>query len=137
MFDKVKLGTISYPRNPIIFDLFYRAGLVEKVGSGINRVKKIMNEAELEIKYEVDDFFKVIIYRKSELLNEPLNESLNEPLKRLYHFIISVSKVNRVKIMVELGLSRASAARYLSELQKKGLIEYVGSKKTGYYRRKD
>ena len=38
LFDKNKLGKISFSRNPLLFDIFYRIGLIEKVGSGINRI---------------------------------------------------------------------------------------------------
>jgi len=36
---KEKLGTISIRRNPLIADLFHRVKLVEKMGTGIKRIK--------------------------------------------------------------------------------------------------
>ena len=135
LFDKSKLGTISLPRNPIIFDMFYRMDLIEKVGSGINRIKKFVQERELSVDFEMDDFFRVKFKRVplNEPLNEPLNGPLNEPLKRLFEYIKKNEKSTKLAIMSDLDLSRATTTRYLSELNKKKMIKRVGSKKTGYY----
>ena len=129
LFNIEKLGTISFPRNPLIFDIFYRLKLIEKVGSGINRIKKMVAERKMSVKFNADDFFKVIFYRKF----EPLSEPLSEPLKRVYDFICTHERVNGVELAKELVLSRATITRYLSVLKGKKLIKYVGSKKWGYY----
>lgn len=34
------LGKLSVHRNPIISDIFFRAGLIEKIGSGIRRIRE-------------------------------------------------------------------------------------------------
>ncbi len=67
------------------------------------------------------------------ILQEPFIEPLPEPLKKIIEFINQNQKVNRLKIIKELGFSRAAVTRYLSELKKKDMIKYVGSKKKGYY----
>jgi len=129
-FDRVKLGSFSVPRNPIIFDIFYRLNLIEKIGSGINRIRKGMRERGLKVKFETDDYFRVIFGRKKV---EPLSEPLSEPLKKIVGYVGGNDKVNRLMIIERLGFSRASVARYLGELKKKGLLKRVGSKKNGYY----
>lgn len=35
------LGTKSVPRNPLLFGMFYRMGLVEQIGSGIRRIRQL------------------------------------------------------------------------------------------------
>ncbi len=35
------LGTKSVPRNPLLFGMFYRMGLVEQIGSGIRRIREL------------------------------------------------------------------------------------------------
>ena len=38
------LGTKSVPRNPLLFGMFYRMGLVEQIGSGIRRIRELCRE---------------------------------------------------------------------------------------------
>ena len=59
------LGKSSVRRNPIIADLFHRMGKVERMGSGIDRMRDFMRDAGLkEPVFETDNFFRVIFYRK-------------------------------------------------------------------------
>src|SRR3989344_1610604 len=65
LFDRKELGKISVPRNPIIFDMFHRLHLIEKIGSGINRIRRQIKEGGLKVKFETNDFFRIIFYRSS------------------------------------------------------------------------
>lgn len=57
-------GKSSVRRNPIIADLFHRMGKVERMGSGIDRMRNLMRDAGLrEPMFEMDDFFRVTFYR--------------------------------------------------------------------------
>ena len=59
-----EFGTKSFSRNPLIFGLMQRIDLVEKVGSGIKRMRDTMKGANLaEPKFEMGGFFTVIFYR--------------------------------------------------------------------------
>ena len=54
----------SIKRNPIIADLFHRMGKVERMGSGIERMRDLMREAGMkEPVFEMDTFFRVTFYR--------------------------------------------------------------------------
>ena len=137
LFDKKKLGTMSVIRNPLLFDLFYRLDLIEKVGSGINRIKRFTRERSLKVKFEVDDFFRVVFY-KSRVMGqpEPLNDSLNDSLterQREILSMVSVEKLNITALMTKLGISRKTVQREIIYLQENGLLYRVGSKKSGYY----
>ncbi|MCK4762463.1 MAG: putative DNA binding domain-containing protein [Candidatus Aminicenantes bacterium] len=63
LFEKEKFGKKSMARNPIIFDIFNRLGLVEKVGSGIKRIISAVKEQNLKVEFDIDSFFTVIIQR--------------------------------------------------------------------------
>ena len=135
--DKKNFGKLSVRRNQIIADIFSKTPYVEQIGSGIKRMRNLLKKAGLpQPKFEMDEFFIVTFKRKKPLiepLSEPLIEPLSEPLKEIFYFIKINKKVNRKKIIDNLGISRATATRYLSELRKNGLIKYVGSRKKGYY----
>ena len=63
LFDKAKFGKLSVARNPLIFDIFYRLGLSERVGSGISRMREAMAAEDLEIEFDPGDFFIVTFSR--------------------------------------------------------------------------
>ena len=41
------LGTKSVPRNPLLFGMFYRMGLVEQIGSGIRRIRQLCRDYDV------------------------------------------------------------------------------------------
>ena len=41
------LGNRSVPRNPLLFSMLYRMGLVEQIGSGIRRIRDACMEYEV------------------------------------------------------------------------------------------
>jgi len=65
--DKTNFGKESVRRNPIMADLFHRMRKVERVGSGIGRMREFMKQAGLkEPVFESDTFFRAIFYRNPE-----------------------------------------------------------------------
>ena len=135
--DKSNFGKLSVRRNQFIADIFSKTPYVEQIGSGIKRMRNLLKKANLSPpEFKINSFFIVIFKRKKSIiepLSEPLIEPLSEPIKKILDFVRSNKKVNRKKIMDRLGIPRATVTRYLSELKKKDLIKYIGSKKKGYY----
>ena len=61
-----EFGKKSVHRNPLIADLFYRTGGVERVGSGISRIQNgLASEHILPAKFEFTSFFNLIFPRYS------------------------------------------------------------------------
>lgn len=61
---KRDFGKSSVRRNPILADLFHRMDKVERMGTGINRMRTLTIEAGLkEPVFEMDSFFRAIFYR--------------------------------------------------------------------------
>jgi len=57
-------GKKSVLRNPNIANLLQRAGYIEKMGTGINKIKRLVAEAGLPpVEFEFGTFFAVIYYR--------------------------------------------------------------------------
>jgi ATP-dependent DNA helicase RecG len=61
---KQDFGKRSFPRNPLLFSLFKSVNLVEKVGSGIERMRHVMKQAGLPAPvFEFTNFFTVTFIR--------------------------------------------------------------------------
>ena len=58
------LGKRSMPRNPLLMGLLLRIDKVEKIGSGIERIRKAMEEYGLKVKFDISaDWFSVVFPR--------------------------------------------------------------------------
>ena len=87
-------GKASVRRNLVIADLFHRMGKVERLGSGIKRMRDLMAEAGLlKPRFETTSFFRAVFFRdvefalkqaagktSGEKLGERLGERLGEKL---------------------------------------------------------
>lgn len=136
LFDKRELGKVSIPRNPIIMDLMHRTNYVEKIGSGINRIKKLIREYGLEVNFEVDsDWFRIIFYRK--LQRGKADEGLNEGLNVLLDIIKNNPGIKAKDVSGLLNKPIKTIERHIKELTQKKLIERRGSKKIGGYHIKE
>lgn len=136
LISEEEFGHKSFSRNPLIFGLMQRVHLVEKVGSGITRMKDTMKEAKLpEPDFSMGGFFTVKFYRPVDFnewiasLKEKLNEKQYNILQRLNSYPDST-----VKIMAEvIGTTTRTIERNITTLKELGLLERIGSHKSGYY----
>lgn len=124
------------PRNPTIFNIFYLAGIVESVGSGIERMlKALKNSGLLEPKIEANHseftvIFSKDIYTEEYLRSLNLNERQIEILKyvKSKKFITLSSAKTIIPTVTEKTLYRD-----LQDLIKKNILKEVGEKKGRKY----
>ncbi len=134
---KDNLGKIAVRRNPLIADLFHRIKFVEKMGTGIQRIRKeCKRHGKVKFDIEINGYF-VSIFRLTEPISEPITEPISEPItnneRRLVELIAKLSKPNIKVLEINISLSRTTIKRILSSLKERGLISYVGSRKRGFY----
>ncbi|OGT92881.1 MAG: hypothetical protein A2298_02105 [Gammaproteobacteria bacterium RIFOXYB2_FULL_38_6] len=151
LFDKKELGNISLSRNPLLVDLVHRLDLVEKIGSGINKVRKIL---EGEIKFELSsNWFRVIIKRKSlpEFVREDMTNYIipsqkpakNQPKtsqkpaknkrKLLILEAIKNNQFRKRSFSQKLGVNKSTIESDLEELKQERKINFKGPKKGGHW----
>lgn len=123
----------SMPHNPRIADVFYRRGLMETWGRGIELIMDGCKAAGLpEPTFEVNPPFVNLIIRFKESLGG-LNGGLN--LSALDKAIIKYIKDNPNSTVDEisraLGKAKRTTERAMSTLRGNGVIDKEGSKKSG------
>ena len=135
LFDKKDLGKISLSRNPVIFDLFHRINLIEKVGSGIGRIKKLIKERGLKVKFETNEFFRIVFERPSTPQKTPqiTPQKPTELEQKILDLIEKNSAISRAEIAIRLGLSEDTIKEYLAKIKEKGIIKRVGADRGGYW----
>lgn len=148
-------GKKSVLRNPNIADLLHRVEYIEKMGTGINKIRKLVSDAGLPpVEFEFGNFFTVIFKKQkidrpsaiaevnTEILTEVLSgeaviRDLGERVKiRLMKELLHLIQYGfiTIKIVEKIGkISNKSAKRDISLLKKLGIINFEGSRKIGRY----
>ena len=132
-----EFGHKSMSRNPLIFGLFTRMHVVEKVGSGIPRMRKLMKDAGLpEPIFGTHGFFTVTFMKRIKTdsdKNGTLNGTLNGTEQLVFDCIVATPGITANALVQQTSKSVRTIRRVVKKLIDNGLIEYRGSKKTGGY----
>src|SRR3972149_8477710 len=134
----------SVRRNPIIADLFHRVGKVERMGSGIDRMRNLMRDAGLkEPMFEMDDFFRVTFYRDpryslkvekvGEKVGERGGEKLTENRQRIIGYMMQNKNISAKELAELVGISQRKMEKNISWLKEKGFISRIGPDKGGHW----
>jgi len=139
------LGKKSVHRNPLIADLFHRLGEVERVGSGIGRIKKALEKAKLPTpKFENTSFYTIIFKRTKKAaketapgLGEKLGIKLGIKLGKNEETILSLIQKNPHILISDLSkilhISTTAVENNIAKLRDRNLLKRIGSKKSGYW----
>lgn len=139
------LDKSSVRRNPVIADLFHRMGKVERLGSGIKRMRDLIREAGLkEPVFEIDPFFRVIFYRDPEYSlkgkigrkdwEKKLGEKVGRNAQKILNLMINKDDITIGNLSDELNISTTAVENNIKKLQEKGLLKRIGSDKGGHWK---
>ena len=128
----------SQPYNPDIANTFFRAGMIEAWGRGIERIIsacKEMNASLPDFKYEESGLWIVLpfaVQKKASKKDEktPVETPVKTPVK-IVAMMRENPEVTLADIAQSIGKSVSAVERAASKLVKAGKIRYKGSKKTG------
>lgn len=133
----------STRRNPVLADIFGRLGYMERQGSGLNKICEAYENAfnyeeEMEPEFYSDRvLFMVILknlnYKNKALKEKALNRALNENEQKVLSLISENPQITQNEIKEQLQFARSHVQKIMKSLSDKGIIERVGSKKTGYW----
>jgi len=126
-----EFGTKSVPRNPLIASLLHRINYIEKMGTGIERIRKAVEQhSGCTVEFKYDDFYTVIFRLKEpeksvRTRSERVNDGGQEKEGRL------VEKLGENDMIFTLSDKSKSKDELLSILHKTvggRLVEKVGSR---------
>ena len=136
------LGVKSVPRNPLLFGIFYRMGLVEQIGSGVKRIREMCREYGVkEPGIEVSEHWVTFAFKRptkqvgdqvtgeviGEVIGEVTGEVIGEvagEIKQLLH-ALTIGSMTRAELQEALNLKGQAnfRDRYLTPVLEVGLIE--------------
>lgn len=104
----------SAPRNKQIASIFKEAGMIEKYGSGIKRVRQFMRDARAKEPFFESEagFFKVTLFPM-----ETMDEGVSEGVSLLHAYILNNPGERVPSLSISLGTSRKNIERWLKELR--------------------
>lgn len=119
---------IHKPRNPLISNLMYETGFVEKYGSGIKKIKKEMEKSKTsDFKYNEYILYTEISFYKKIKIN------LDSIDKKIISLLLNERKSS--EIAKELKLSIPAVVSRLNKLISSNLVKKIGSGKNTKYKK--
>ena len=133
---KDEFGKRSLSRNSLVFGLFERMDLVEKIGSGISRMRNAMHEANLPAPvFNLEGIFAVTFFRPIAFDKwlESWSNMLTEKQKEILQAIYKNSKITKPKLSALIGIGETAIDNNLVKLKELGIVHRKGSRKSGQW----
>ncbi len=137
------LRTVHFSRNPNIARFLHEYDYVQEFGEGIDRMFNEMAAAGLPAPEYHDNAFMLnatirngVINEADEVINEVINGAINISVteQAVLAALNKKARITKVELQKETSLGKSTIDRAIKALKEKGLIERVGSNKTGYWK---
>lgn len=132
-----EFGKRSASRNPLIFGLFERMRLVEQIGSGITRIRDVMNDEGLTPpEFNIDGMFTVTLRRPFDFEKwvEKWVEKLTDNRVKILREVHNNHKTTKKELEQLVGISASAIDNNIDVLKDLGLLSREGSDKGGYWK---
>jgi ATP-dependent DNA helicase RecG len=128
------LGRKSLSRNNLLFGLMQRMDLVEKIGSGIMRMRNAMASYGLDgPEFETDENWFTVIFRRKPVSERAIGseKSSEKSSEKILRIIRENPEISAKKMAGFLGITSRAVEKRLAELKARGFIERIGPAKGG------
>jgi ATP-dependent DNA helicase RecG len=127
-------------RNKLIAMAFKGAGLIERYGSGIQRILRICHDYGIipPVFEEHVSGFKVTLFKEKVNVTEDVAEGVAEDVTEdrseiILKLIVQIPDIKADKLAERLNVTRRTIYRDLKKLKREGKIKRTGSDKCGYW----
>ena len=126
-------GKLSKTRNSIIASLLSRTIYVEKLGTGIKRIKEAMSKDNLPKPEFSDRVHYFFITLKDAVYTETVEETVEETVD-IKKLIKENPRITAKKLESITGLTRRGVEWNLKKMKENGTLKRIGSTKSGYWK---
>ena len=131
-------GKRSLSRNSLVFGLFQRMRMVEKIGSGISRMREEMRKANLPAPvFNLEGVFTATFYRPvdfEKMVGTQWRPFINETQAAILRAMYANNKVSKRELVEHIKLSRTAIDNNIEKLKGLGILERIGSDRGGYWK---
>jgi ATP-dependent DNA helicase RecG len=142
--DPKDFGKKSVVRNPVIASLLSRAEYIEKIGTGINRIRDaIRKHAKGKVSFHFDSFFSVTFSRITDIDSKSMSGEMAGKMAgkvagkvagKIIAILLSNNKLTVPDLAEITGVSERTVARNIQKLQKENKLKRIGSARGGYWK---
>ncbi len=132
-------GRVSIPRNRIIADIFLRLGIIERLATGIRRIKEYYKNSGINPEFLIaQNSIKVVLpkinhkTKFSEQFNI-LENQLNESELKIMKYVKSAERITRKEAEEILSLKKTQTVQILGEMVNKGVLLKIGAGRNTNY----
>lgn len=122
----------THPVNEELMKIFLQCHIVEQTGHGVPKVVSKYGAEAYD--FGTSTITVTIPFEKSELKKQNATVKLSPIEKSIYDIILNNPNVTIDEFAMLTKKHRATIIRALNKLKEKGLIERVGSDKSGYWK---
>ncbi len=133
-------GRISVPRNRVLADVFLRLNIIEKLATGIRRIKEYYQDYEMKPQFEIYENSIVVILPKISLPGDSVYRpigldqyQLNDNERLIYKTLEERGALSRSEIQEEIGLKKSQTIDLLQVLRELKLVSQIGRGRTTKY----
>jgi len=160
-FSSDELGNRSLARNPVIAEILLRTSYIERLGTGINRIRTEMVEAGLPAPvFTYNNFFSITFrraigdikeaektsqsgFKKDDAVSDTVNDTVGDTVNDTVNDTVKLRLANMIRLLYQepglrsnaiaerLGVTEVTVRRDMQKLQ--SLVEFQGPPKTGGY----
>ena len=134
-----EFGRKSVTRNPLVASLLHRINYIEKVGTGISRIKQAVEKNEKSsVEFEYNSGFSVIFRKLQETISEDKavegSEKTKEKSSEKILRLMSHNKYISINELAEItGISTRAVEKHIANLKEKELLKRIGPDKGGHW----
>jgi ATP-dependent DNA helicase RecG len=138
---KENFGSTSVTRNPVIASLLHRAHYIERMGTGIMKMIRAMETANLEKPvFKTEGFFFKVIFKRDSLQHDTnygtingTDGTINGTINKILCALSKTPQITYDALSKQLDMPRRTVAREIQMLREQGIIKRIGGRKNGYW----
>lgn len=132
--EKLKTNHLSKPGNPLVADVFYKAGFIESWGRGtLKIIEKCLEQGLPEPDFNEDHgVFTVTLY-KTELKENILGENVKDTVEEILALISENPSITMSELAKNTGLSVKGVEWNIKRLRDSGILRREGSPRSGHW----
>jgi ATP-dependent DNA helicase RecG len=126
----------SFPRNPLIAEVCYRAGYIDSWGRGIEKITDACKQAGLPEPIIEERTGGVAVELRKAPVKTPVKTRVKTPVKTseaILELLQEQPTLTLAEVSAQIGKSVSAVERAAKKLGTQGKLRYVGPKKGGHW----
>jgi len=140
--DEYRTGRVSMPRNRILADIFLRLGIIERLATGIRRIRQYYSGQDDQPQFDASEHSVRVILPRMKKPNDknrsapsiPPVQELTEQETSILHLIRQHGEITRREVQTATTLGKTQAYSILNRLVERRILVRTGNARSTTYR---